>query len=201
MTSVGRKRSFDKDEALDKAMRVFWDNGFAGTSLSDLTDALGINKPSLYAAFGNKEQLFDAALNHYIDHYGSPLMQHLKEELKKPLSERLENYFSAVIEKNFNDGLPKGCFVVNSCCDAGGTNKVDNASSTRQDLGAGAEKALENIFLLEEQNGQLPKGINAAEMTAYVLSLMYGLSIMARRGKSRQALHAIAKTAIKTLFN
>lgn len=201
MTSVGRKRSFDKDEALDKAMRVFWDNGFAGTSLSDLTDALGINKPSLYAAFGNKEQLFDAALNHYIDHYGSPLMQHLKEELKQPLSQRLENYLLAVIEKNFNDGLPKGCFVVNSCCDSGGTNTVDNARSTRQDLGAGAEKALENIFLLEEQNGQLPKGINAAEMTAYVLSLMYGLSIMARRGKSRQALHAIAKTAIKTLFN
>lgn len=201
MTSVGRKRSFDIDEALDKAMRVFWNNGYAGTSLSDLTDALGINKPSLYAAFGNKEQLFNAALNHYINHYGSPLMQHLKEDTKQPLALRLENYFLAAIEKNFIGELPKGCFIVNSCCESGGTGMADNASSPAQDLGADAEKALENIFLLEDQNGQLPKKLNAAEMTAYVLTVLYGLSIMGKRGKSRQELHSIIKTTIKTLFS
>lgn len=201
MTGAGRKRSFDKDEALDKAMRVFWNNGYAGTSLTDLTDALGINKPSLYAAFGNKEQLFNAALNHYIEHYGSPLMQYLKEDAKQPLSQRLENYFLAAIEKNFNNELPKGCFIVNSCCESGGTNMLENASSPTQDVGACSEKALENIFLLEDQNGQLPKNLKATEMTAYVLTVMYGLSIMGRRGKSRQELHSIIKTAIKTLFS
>jgi AcrR family transcriptional regulator len=63
--TAGRRRSFDEAQALETAMRVFWRRGYQGTSLSDLTAALGINKPSLYAAFGNKEQLFARALAHY----------------------------------------------------------------------------------------------------------------------------------------
>jgi TetR/AcrR family transcriptional regulator, copper-responsive repressor len=200
MTERGRKRSFDKTEALEKAMRLFWNNGYVGTSLSDLTNALDINKPSLYAAFGNKEQLFGAAFNHYMEHYGSPLMQHLREPANQALSKRLENYFLALIQNNFNEALPKGCFIVNSCCESGGTNIVKKAPTSIQDLGADGEKALQNIFLLEEKNNQLPNHINSKEMTAFVLSLMYGLSVMARRGKSHQELHSIVKTTMKTLF-
>ena len=76
--AAGRQREFDKQVALDAAMNVFWLNGYTGTSLSDLTDAMGINKPSLYAAFGNKEALFVRALNHYIDKHGSPHLEALR---------------------------------------------------------------------------------------------------------------------------
>ena len=69
--SSGRQRQFDERVALDAAMEVFWSNGYSSTSLSDVTDAMGINKPSLYAAFGNKEALFLRALNRYIDKHGS----------------------------------------------------------------------------------------------------------------------------------
>lgn len=199
MTTVGRKRNFDKGEALDKAMRLFWDNGYEGTSLSNLTSALGINKPSLYAAFGNKEQLFSEAISHYIDHYGAPLMQHLKEPAELPLAQRLENYLFAVIEFNCTEGSPKGCFLVNSCCVSGATSSSDQNEPAKQDYGLAAEEALGSIFLAAQQNGQLPKKQNAKEIAAYVLSLMYGLSVMARRGKTREELHAIARTALNTM--
>ncbi len=77
--SAGRKRTFDEEQALEAAMRVFWQKGYVGTSLSDLTAALGINKPSLYAAFGNKEQLFASALARYGSRYGLPHAEHLLE--------------------------------------------------------------------------------------------------------------------------
>ncbi len=199
MTSVGRKRNFDEDEALDKVMRVFWDSGYEGTSISDLTSTLGINKPSLYAAFGNKEQLFSSAIKHYINRYGSPLMKHLQEPTDLPLAQRLKNYLFAVIALNCTDSTPKGCFLVNSCCESNGKGNFANDAATQHDYGLVAEKALGSIFLAAQQNNQLPKTLPAKEMTAYIQSLTYGLSVMARRGKSREELHAIANTALKTL--
>lgn len=90
ITKAGRKRSFDKQQALDKAMRLFWANGFSGTSISALAAILGINKPSLYAAFGNKEQLFKASLDHYAECYGEPSVLKLHEPDTDSLEERLE---------------------------------------------------------------------------------------------------------------
>src|SRR6202451_4040367 len=76
---VGRPRAFDTEEALDRAMQVFWRKGYLGTSLSDLTDAMGINRPSLYAACGNKQSLFRKALEHYAKGPSSYLSQALQE--------------------------------------------------------------------------------------------------------------------------
>ena len=198
-TMAGRKRNFNKDEALDKAMRVFWDNGFTGTSLADLTDALGINKPSLYAAFGNKEQLFQAAMDHYIQHYGSPLLKHLSQPEDLPLLQRLENYLFAMVELNCSEDAPKGCFVVRSCCESGGAGMPDDISSTMQDISYSVEQFLCDVLQSEQQKGQLRTDLDAKEMAAYILSVMYGLSVMARRGKSCDELKAIVRAAIKTM--
>jgi AcrR family transcriptional regulator len=199
MTTLGRKRSFDKTVALEKAMRVFWDNGFAGTSISDLTDALGINKPSLYAAFGNKEQLFNAALDHYTQHYAAPVIQCLREPAELPLSQRLENYLCAGITNNTAIEQPKGCFAVKSYCESGSQSISDETNSFLKAIGSNTEKKLEEVFLNEQHKGQLTKSLSAKEAAAYLLAITYGLSVMARRGKPSETLHAIAKTAIKTL--
>lgn len=199
-TTAGRKRSFDKTEALEKAMRVFWDNGFAGTSISDLTEALGINKPSLYAAFGNKEALFNAALAHYTQQYGSPVIKQLIEPAELPLAQRLENYLFAVVTHNTSNTLPKGCFVVKTYCESGSSSLPDDAIAMLESMSTGTEKLVEEIFNNEQRKGHLSKALTAKEAVNYVLSLMYGIAVMARRGKSCEELHQIAKTAIEVLI-
>jgi len=86
---VGRPRAFDVEKALRRAMQVFWRNGYLGTSLSDLTDAMGISRPSLYAAFGNKESLFRKALDHYAKGPSSYLSEALQEPTARAVVERL----------------------------------------------------------------------------------------------------------------
>jgi len=105
----GRKREFDKTEALEQAMRVFWQKGYLGASLSDLTEGMGINKPSLYSAFGNKEALFIHATEFYLEHHAKQHLRFLHEE--KPLQQRLSNYLQSVVAAQFTEIYPKGCYI------------------------------------------------------------------------------------------
>lgn len=200
MTAAGRKRAFDKTEALEKAMRLFWDHGYAGTSLSDLTETLGINKPSLYAAFGNKEQLFNAALDHYVNTYGTLPIKKIREPADLPFRQRLENYFLAVIENNTHDTLPEGCFVVKCHCEAGGNSMPKESENALHDVSNNAENVLAEILLNEQQKGQLAASHDIEALTNFIMSQVYGMSVLARRGKSRETLQAIAQTALKTIF-
>ena len=103
--AAGRQREFDKQIALDAAMELFWSNGYSGTSLSDLTNAMGINKPSLYAAFGNKEALCISALNQYVSKYGSPHMEELNAP-NKSLRSRLTAYLKSIARMVSDPALP-----------------------------------------------------------------------------------------------
>src|SRR5213083_2561468 len=114
----GRPRAFDPDAALDRAMHVFWAKGYEGASLSDLTSAMDINRPSLYAAFGNKEQLFRKALDRYAK--GPAACVH--EALDQPTARAVvEKMFCAAIDMVTNPQTPAGCFMVQgalACGDA-----------------------------------------------------------------------------------
>lgn len=200
MTTPGRKRAFDKTKALEKAMRLFWHHGYAGTSLSDLTETLGINKPSLYAAFGNKEQLFNAALDHYVHTYGSLPLKKMREPANLSFRQRLENYFFAVIENNTHDALPEGCFVVKCHCDAGGNNLPKEAEDALHAVSNSTEKVMAELLLNEQQKGQLAASHDIEALTNFIMSQVYGISVLARRGKSRETLQTIARTALSTIF-
>jgi AcrR family transcriptional regulator len=197
--SVGRKRAFDKAEALETAMRVFWDKGFNGTSLTDLTSALGVNKPSLYAAFGNKEQLFAAALEHYMAQYGAPLLQRLAKPMDAPLSERVRAYLFGILDLVSDSGTPKGCLFVRSSCESGSAAVPEQISAMLQDMGLDSERNLTDLLKAEQQRGQLPPGAHPEAIAGYLLSVMYGLSVLARRGKPREELNAIVDTAVRML--
>jgi len=197
--SAGRKRAFDKTEALDKAMRVFWDSGYSGTSVRDLTAALGINKPSLYAAFGNKERLFATALEHYMSRYGAPLMERLAQPEEAPLAERLRSYLLGIVNLVSDTESPKGCLFVKSSCESGSAAMPEGVSASLQDMGSAVEQALTKRLEAERKRGQLLPNTDPRDFAGYLLSVMYGLTVMARRGKSREELETIVDVTINGL--
>lgn len=196
---AGRKRTFDKTEALDKAMRVFWLNGYSGTSVNDITEALGINKPSLYAAFGNKEQLFATALDHYMSQYGAPLLERLTQPADAPLTVRMRAYLLGIVNLVSNKESPKGCLFVRSSCESGSAAMPKDVSISLHDMGLIAEQALTEFLEAEQKQGQLLPSANPRDIAGYLLSVMYGLSVLARRGKIRKELDKIVEFTIDTL--
>ncbi len=109
MTS-GRKQEFDPNVALDAAMHVFWQKGYIGASLIDLTESMGISKPSMYRAFGNKEALFIKTTQHYLD---TKMKVHLKRLFEEgvPLAQRLKNHMMSIVEMQCSSKQAKGCYL------------------------------------------------------------------------------------------
>jgi len=197
--NAGRKRAFDKEEALDKAMRVFWENGYTGTSLADLTSALGINKPSLYAAFGNKEQLFSTALEHYMNHHRAQKLPGLTDPPDAPLKERLRAYLFGVIDVVTDCESPKGCLFVKSSCESGSAAIPSEITSSLRDMGLANEMALTNLLEAERLRGQLPEDAQVQDIAGYLMSVMSGISVLARRGKTKKELKAVADIAVNAM--
>src|SRR5216117_1829593 len=117
---MGRPRAFDVDKALERALRMFWRKGFEGTSLSDLTKAMGINRPSLYAAFGNKEALFRKTIDHYVEGPASHFRRALQEPTARAVVERLLRGSIDLVTDSRN---PRGCFMVQSALACGDTSQ------------------------------------------------------------------------------
>src|SRR5881397_2814538 len=147
---MGRPRAFDVDKALERALRMFWRKGFEGTSLSDLTKAMGINRPSLYAAFGNKEALFRKAL----DRYDAKLTVYMREALDEPtargVAQRLLRGSADLLTDPRN---PPGCLMVQ-----GALACSESAESIRRELvarRAAAEVALRRRFERALTDGDL----------------------------------------------
>lgn len=196
--SAGRQREFDKDLALENAMELFWRDGYHGTSLSDLTHIMGINKPSLYAAFGNKETLFISALNQYVHKHGSP---HFKQ-LQAPntnLDQRLRNYLKSIAKMLTDPKLPGGCFMTNSTCESKSRCLPAEALQTVKKISKSTKKAFTDFFVNEEQKGNLITAGSANVLASYILTLQYGLAVMARNGTKRNVLDNVIDHAMSNI--
>lgn len=197
--NAGRKRSFDTDQALDAAMRVFWENGYAGTSMTQLTEALGINKPSLYAAFGNKERLFASALQRYQEKFSSPNFEYLADLSDQPFTDRLEAFLFGIIDTIAAPGSPGGCLLVKGSCESGGSAVPPSAAASLEHLCTANEQALVALLEHEQEHGNLPRDVSPGELAAYLQSVMYGLSVLAKQGKGPAELRKVALVAIRQL--
>jgi len=193
--AAGRQRTFDKQDALNKAMEAFWRMGYSATSLSDLTRAMGINKPSLYAAFGNKEELFVSAIQHYVDQYGVPHF----EKLTLPdtsLKDRLSNYLGSIARMLTNSKLPGGCFVATSTCEAGSHCLPDHAVHTILDINSRSTDAFIHFFRDEQAKDHLSETALPEELADWLLTLQFGLAVMARNGATVERLQQIIKQGL-----
>ncbi|MCP3871187.1 MAG: TetR/AcrR family transcriptional regulator [Gammaproteobacteria bacterium] len=198
--NAGRKKTFDTQEALDKATKLFWLNGYSGTSISDLTATLGINKPSLYNAFGNKEHLFQASLDHYMKHYGSPRWEKLNVSEEIPLEHRLKAFLQAVIKLVTDPGLPQGCLFVKSTCDSNSHALPEAITQTLKELASNNLTALEAVLRKERAAGSIPPTVDIDQMATYLASVLYGIAVLARSGSSADSLQKAADMAVSTLL-
>ena len=187
---AGRHRGFDKDIALEQAMEVFWINGYPGTSLSDLTTAMGINKPSLYAAFGNKEELYKSTLERYVQKHGVHHAEHLIAA-DKCLSERIQCYLTSTAQMITDPKLPGGCFICMSTTELGVTCIPEEAVKTILKINEVTKSSLTAFFTNEIAAGNVSSERSPAIMASYILSLQFGLAVMARNGAKLAELNEI----------
>ena len=187
----GRPRSFDRDAALEAAMTVFWNKGFEGTSISDLTAAMGINPPSLYSAFGDKEGLFLEAVERYEARQGEAC-PYCDEPTARASVERLLRDMAAEFTSSCH---PRGCMMVMATAtSAASTRRLQKALTTRREAGRARLRARIERGIAE---GDLPPGTDVAALSDFYMAVIVGMSLQAREGATRKALLAMVETAMR----
>jgi AcrR family transcriptional regulator len=189
---TGRPRSFDAKKALDQALKVFWRKGYEGASLSDLTEAMGINRPSMYAAFGNKEELFRKAL----DRYAEGPACHVREALAQPTARKVaEQLLFAGIELVTDPRNPRGCLMVQGALACGDT--ADTVQREMIKRRAATEEALRMRFEQSIRDRDLPRGASASKLAKFVVTIMHGMAVQAASGATREELKSVAELAMR----
>lgn len=190
--ALGRPRQFDADEALERALRVFWQKGYEGTTLPDLVQAMKINRPSLYAAFGNKEELFRKAIDRYVDSTTVFIQNAMKEPTARGAVEKLLNESIRLVTDRKN---PRGCFMVQSALACG-----DSADALRCEM---IKRRMAGQMILRERfhraikEGDLPAASDADDLARYVAVVMHGMAVHAASGATRKELLRVAKLALQ----
>jgi AcrR family transcriptional regulator len=189
---MGRPRGFDEDAALEAAMRVFWEKSYEGATMSDLTEAMGINRSSMYAAFGDKERLFRRA----IERYRNGPMTFIKEALALPT---LRGTVVALLNGSVNflgtPGNPRGCLSLQGALAAGtDAEPVKDAMIEWRKQG---EAAIKKRVQQAQRDGDLDKAINPADFTHYLSVLMSGLSVQAANGATKAELRRYAEMSLR----
>lgn len=192
--TMGRPRSFDAAKALDRALQVFWRKGYEGASLSNLTKAMGINRPSLYATFGDKAALFRAVL----DRYQAGPAGYVREALNQPTARVvMERLLRGAAEVSAGPHNPRGCLMVQGALACG-----KEAEPIRRELiarRAAGEAAVRRRFARAKAEGDLPADANPADLARYVVAILHGMAVQAAGGASRTKLRSIAEMALRVL--
>jgi AcrR family transcriptional regulator len=177
---------------LDRAIEVFWRNGYEGASVAELSQAMGINPPSLYAAFGNKEGLFRRALDRYVTHRGG----YWDTALAAPTArEMVESLLSGCVDFLSQTCNPPGCLFVRSAasCSEAADKIHEELTKRRKD----AEKRVRERLERGKEAGELPADFDPAGFTRYLLTVLDGMSMHAAHGAKRAELRTIADTALR----
>jgi AcrR family transcriptional regulator len=180
------------DKALDSALKVFWRKGYEGTSLPDLTKAMGINRPSLYAAFGNKEELFRKALDRYAEGPAAYVREALNEPTARAVAEQLLRGALDLVTDRRN---PRGCLLVQGALACG-----EAAESVRREVAsrrAACEAAVRQRFQRAQAEGDLPPDADPAALARYVFAVIQGMTVQAAGGAKREQLRRVVALALR----
>ncbi|MGV9723785.1 TetR/AcrR family transcriptional regulator [Nocardia beijingensis] len=190
-TTRGRPRSFDRDAALDKAMRLFWARGYEATSIGDLTAAMGIGAPSLYAAFGDKKTLFAEVVANFGARYGGFAARALAEE--KTAEAAVRRILREAATEYTRPDCPHGCLVISAGVNTTSPEIADLLREMRnRNIDTFAARIQADI-----DAGLLPSHLDARTLARYVGTVMQGMSQAARDGASRDELQRVAEMALR----
>lgn len=189
----GRPRAFDRDAALSCAMRMFWIRGYEATSISDLTEAMGIATTSLYAAFGSKDELYAEALRHYASYYEHLVWRRFQEAITVREAVEAYLYDSAAAMTGSDCDLPRGCLATLGTVGSDGHAELaELMRSTRalafDVLASRLEKAVDE--------GELPPALDIAMVCRFLQTVQSGMAIRARDGAERAELQSVAEIAM-----
>ncbi len=181
------------EEALASALKVFWRKGYEAATLTDLTDAMGITRPSLYCAFGNKEELFKKAL----DLYEREKLAFIDQAMSKPTAYETVQFLLLKGADAHSDPETPGCMSVNSVLTCGGVA----SDSVRQELAnrrLNFESKLRDRFERAKREGDIRADVDVSSLTAYVLALAQGMALQASMGMSLGELRGIVNMALQS---
>jgi AcrR family transcriptional regulator len=190
-TTKGRPRGFDRDQALEAALMEFWRHGYEATSIAALTKAMGINPPSLYAAFGDKRKLFSAAVQRYAETHGDYGTRALTEPTARAVVEAMLRLAAAEYTEA---GHPPGCLVIDAA-----TNTTDASQDVAAELRSYREdtkQAIADRIAADVRAGVLPPKTDAPALATFYATVIQGMSTQARDGASEQDLQRVADVAL-----
>lgn len=190
--SRGRPRAYDMDVALAQARDTFWERGYSATTLDELSVAMGMNRPSLYGAFGDKHALYVATLERYVQANRAAMEQALAREM--PLKAALQHVYDLALDLYFRAGPAKGCFLI-------GTAAVEAAGdeAVRDILGNGLrsfDRAFEARLVRAQADGELDAHADAAMLAKIASAILHTLAVRSRAGDKRAALRATAQAGV-----
>lgn len=188
----GRPREFDKEEALEIALKLFWRHGYEGVSITMLAEAMKIKIPSIYAAFGNKEALFLAAVKRYADQAGHIYHESFKKKTAYEVAKAiLEGEVWLVTQKD----KPNGCLMIQGAMAT--SPESEKISSMLADMRGMAEKWMADRFKQAKKEGDLPASADPVALACYIMTVNSGLAVQARSGVSKAQLKKVISIALQ----
>jgi TetR/AcrR family transcriptional regulator, copper-responsive repressor len=190
----GRPRCFDLEDALDRSLLLFWQKGFQNTSLDEIAEAVGVKKPSLYAAFGDKEMLFRKVLQRYAGKLSEPVqaLDHYDD-----IREAIGAFIDLGIASGCSQGRPRGCLLASAFADS--TLLPPNLAKEIKALVNRADRILGRRLKKAVHNGQLPTDFDVKGTAKFLVTLMHGIALRLRAGESRAQLRSVKKAALRCL--
>lgn len=192
----GRPRAFDRDAVLDRAVTTFWARGYSGASVDDLTGSMGINRPSLYATFGSKHDLFLEVIDRYASTFGGMPFSAFKSnpDAKSAVAAFLEASIHCATTK----GKPRGCLIANVAIFE--AEKDTQVKQKVSGLFADTDQAISEYFSAAQDDGRLSDHHDPRALARMVISITHSIATRARAGASREQLSVVADDFMATLF-
>jgi len=191
---TGRPIGFDKDAALEAAMLLFWERGYEGTSIADLTQVMGLNPSSIYAAFGDKQALFSNVVKRYVE----TRAQYAADALSEPtLPKVIRALFNNTVAFLAGSGHPPTCMTLAGS--AGCSPDAAPAKDIMTEMRRQNDQAMKERFLSARKAGELPKDLNIEDFTRFISATLAGLSIQAANGATKAELKRTSQMALKFL--
>ncbi|WP_283750427.1 TetR/AcrR family transcriptional regulator [Bacillus cereus] len=178
---MARLREFDEEKALDAAMQLFWEKGYATTSLSDLTAKMEIQRPSLYAAFGDKEGLFEAALRRYTNLHAASIRTKLQKE--QSVKESIRMFFENMVEEEYKRESNKGCFCINTMVEIAPHNEKFEVLTREHQMYLSV--IFQELIAKGIQSGELQSDVNAKALAQTLVTSLIGLTVLMKSRPER----------------